>query len=356
MRKWWLLNGGSHRLYAADGGDAGGGGGGNQDGGGNGAGNGGDGAGAGGGGAGGGSGDGANGGAGDGNGNGGDGAGADGKPASGAGLMDLAGKGGEGQEGGEKGGEGKPAAAKAPANTPPQFLNQDGSLNTEALLKSHGDLRSELSRKPGRPPEKPEAFKLEVASDKLKAANITAFDEADPVLKVARNAFHKAGISNDQANIIANAIMEHAVETGEILDPTAAVQAEFSKLGTKAEAQAIVDGIAGWGEGLKTMGVLSAEELQEFKYMAGTALGAKVMLKLRELTGEQPIPRGGTIVGDSVSAEEAYQMMYKTDKDGNQLYGRDAEWTRKTDEAFVKVFGTGQAGTSPSGLGVRPMG
>jgi hypothetical protein len=338
----WRFNlwnwGSSHWLRAPDGEGAGGAAGdgtGSGDGTGNGAGDAGDGAGA-------------------GDGIGGDGAGDDGKGKLGPdgkpivrGIMDL---------GDDKGGDdkGKPPAGKAPAGTPPEFLNADGTLNGEAALKAARDLRVELSKKPGKPPEKADDYKIELTSQKLKDAGVKELDPNDPIIPFWRNVAHKYGLSQAVFNGITNDMMEQAFEDGELgVDPVEIVKKEFEKLG--ADGQAIKDTIKGWGSKLVADGVLSKEEHQEFLYMAGTAQGAQIMMKLRTLAGEAPIPRVNAGEVGGVSPQAAHAMMGEKfpaghPNAGKMKYGIDLEHTRKVDEAFAKAFpGEGQ-GTSMPGL------
>ena len=88
--------------------------------------------------------------------------------------------------------------------------------------------------------------------------------------------------------------------------------------------------------------------------MAGTALGAKVMMKLRAMTGEQAIPMNTDAAADgSISAQDAHALMGQRVAKGILLYGNDPAHTKKVDDAFIKVFGTQPAGTSAAGFGVR---
>jgi hypothetical protein len=338
MWKWWLLNGGSHRCYAIDGEGAGGGGGGDGAGGGDGGGSG-DGSGSG------------DGGGGDGGGGGGssgsDGGNNDGKPpAKPTGIFDLPGD----------DGTGKPPAGtgiKAPAGTPPEFLNSDGTLNGEAALKAARDLRVELSKKPGKPPDKADDYKIELTSQKLKDAGIKELDPNDPIIPFWRNIAHKYGLSQAVFNGITNDMMEQAFADGELgVDPVEIVKKEFEKLG--ADGPAIKEALLGWGNHLKAIGTLSDEELTEFKFMAGTALGAQIMMKLRAASGEAPIPRTNNAEIGGVSEDAAHRMMGETFTDGPHKgkikYGVDAEHTRKVDEAFENVYPGQGSGTSAPGL------
>lgn len=340
----WRFNlwnwGHPHWLRAADGEGAGGGGGGAGDGGGsgNGGGAGAEGAGA--------------GGAGDG---GGGGAAGDGEPARGPSILDGA---GEQKPAGEAGaaGEQKPPAAptKAPDWVPANLRNPDGSINAEAAAKVATDLRKKLGARAGEVPEKAEAYKADLTSQVLKDAGFTELSKDDPVLPVFQASAHRHGLTQEQFVGIANDIMEFAHTSGELeggIDPVAIIKAETAKLGEHGPK--IIQTLNTWGETLKAQGVLSDAEFQEYRFMAGTALGARVMTKLREMTGEQPIPMDGNSPDGTMTAQEAHELMGKRDAKGMLLYGSDAAHTKLVDEAFAKVFGTQPAGTSAAGFGVR---
>lgn len=230
-----------------------------------------------------------------------------------------------------------------------KFINADGTLNVSNVLKAQQALESKLPKAATfMPPEKPEGYKL-VVSDKLKAANIEGFDFNDPMTKTLTAIAHKHGIPNEAMSELANVVFEAGLEAnGGTLDPKAVMQAEFAKLGPNA--QAIVDGLIGWGTHLKTHGSLSDTEFEEFKIMAGTAEGAKVMAKLREMAGEQPLDLRGTVVDGDPSQEEFYAMHRERIDPNNPnsplKYGNDPVFTKKLDDIGARIFGNAPAGTS----------
>lgn len=231
-----------------------------------------------------------------------------------------------------------------PDHIPEKFWDAEkGEVRAEALAKSY----TELERKQGqgnKAPAKVEDYKLE-PSEGLKKLGVTGYDANDPVIPVFLKAAHEAGLSNEQANKLAGAVMEFAAGQDIGVDPAVIVDREFKKLGENA--QNIIDGVDGWLHGLKSNGILSPEELGEARFMAGTAMGARVMVKLMEMTGEAPIPIKNAPVDGVPSAEEVYKMA------ADPKYGSDATFTKKVDSYFEAIFGTQPAGSSPAGLGVR---
>ena len=278
----------------------------------------------------------------------------DGEAARGPSILDQGGTGETGSTGST--GEQKPPAApaKAPDWVPANLRNADGSINAEAAAKVATDLRKKLGARAGEVPEKAEAYKADLTSQVLKDAGFTELSKDDPVLPVFQASAHRHGLTQEQFVGIANDIMEFAHTSGDLeggIDAAAIVKAETAKLGEHGPK--IIQTLNTWGETLKVQGVLSETELQEYRFMAGTALGAKVMMKLRELSGEQAIPMDGAAADGSMTAQEAHDLMGKRDAKGMLLYGNDAAHTKLVDDAFAKVFGTQPAGTSAAGFGVR---
>lgn len=230
-----------------------------------------------------------------------------------------------------------------------KFINADGTLNVPNVLKAQQALESKLPKAATfMPPEKPEGYKL-VVSDKLKAANIEGFDFNDPMTKTLTAIAHKHGIPNEAMSELANVVFEAGLEAnGGTLDPKAVMQAEFAKLGPNA--QAIVDGLKGWIDHLKVSGSISEAEAEEAKIMGGTAEGARLMAKFREMSGEQPLDLRGTVVDGDPSQAEFYEM-HRMGMDGKLdsqplKYGNDAVYTKKLDDIGARIFGNAPAGTS----------
>lgn len=110
----------------------------------------------------------------------------------------------------------EPPEPGAPIEIPDKFKNEDGTLNTQGVLKSYGELEKKLGAH-GTPPEKPEDYKIE---DK--------FPEGLEVNAEGRTAFlakcHERGMTNEQVQFIMD-------EYAEIVT-VAAVEATNTREGT----------------------------------------------------------------------------------------------------------------------------
>lgn len=236
---------------------------------------------------------------------------------------------------------------------PQKFINADGTLNVANVLKSQASLETKLPKAAlFTPPATAADYKF--TPSEANKGKIDTIDPAEPVTKRFLEIMHKHGIPQDAFNELANATYEMAAaENGGSLDPKAIADAEFAKLGPNG--QGIVDGLVGWLGALKGQGVLSDSELDEAKIMSGTAEGARVMLKLRELTGEQAIDLRGTVIAGTPSESEWRQWMgERVDPNNPQSltkYETDENWRKKCDAAAEQIFGNQPAGTSKTGLG-----
>jgi hypothetical protein len=83
---------------------------------------------------------------------------------------------------------------------------------------------------------------------------------------------------------------------------------------------------------LRARGVLSDEEVKEFDEMAGTALGVKVIEKIRSYYGEQPIPTTEPTEDLGISQDEIKGMV------ADKRYGKDPAFTAKVEKLFERAF------------------
>lgn len=220
----------------------------------------------------------------------------------GADLFDLA-----GEEPEAKAEDGKPAR---PDWLPEQFWNAEkGEMRTDALAKSWRDLRGKVSQGVERPPEKPDAYvppKVEGLPEGMIGG------EGDTLWPSIQQAAHKAGISQKQLDALAapflGAVAQQLQEQGKAADPeaqAAAAEAEFDKLGPNGRA--LVRDVGGWMKGLQSQGMFTDEEVKALRGVS-TAAGIRALAKLRELTGEKPIPTDA-MQPDAMSLADAQRMM-----------------------------------------------
>jgi|GEM_PF-3136029 len=266
------------------------------------------------------------------------------EPAGGAGILDRATGAKAADDGAADDAAPEPGTTARPENVPEKFWDaKTGAIRSDALLKSYLDAEKKLGSGAGKAPAKPEDYRLE-PSDALKEKGVVGYDMKDPALSAALAAAAANGVTNQQMNAIAAAVMGVAADQDIGVDPAKVVEREFKKLGPNA--QSIVDGVDGWLHGMAQSGVLSDTELSEARFMAGTALGTRVMVKLMEASGEAPIPLRGGHVDGLPSKEELYAMV------ADPKYYTDTTFRKKVDGMMERAFGTQEAGSSQAGLGV----
>lgn len=209
--------------------------------------------------------------------------------------------------------DGKP---QRPEGLPENFWDPDkGAIRADQLVKSWRDLRGMVSRGEHKAPEKPEAYQLP-AVEGLPEGFIGG--EGDTLWPTLRTAAHQAGVTQKQLEALATPFLQ-AVAAAQKDGPSpdakadpeaykAAYAAEMAKLGPNGEA--LTRDVGGWMKGLASRGVLSGPELAALRGIT-TAEGVRALAKLREMTGEKPMPVDA-IGGDIISQADAERMMQES--------------------------------------------
>lgn len=267
-------------------------------------------------------------GAGNGGSDGGDGSGGDGaKPASGragrlGGLFSQRSQGGgdSGDSEGGTDGDGDAGGTEAdgrPKGLDAKFWDPDKkAVRFDALIKAQrdaekalGELKRQKGPGGGEIPETPEGYFAEgvqVPDDADRFAGLTA---DDPGVKAWADVCKKRGIGKDLArDLMADMLVTMNEHAPVPVDP---VQ-ELKSLGKGGAA--MVDGLFTWVDGMERAGDLSSDDIDVVEQIMQTAKGARFLAKMRNLTGEEPIPvnPGGTVRGMSYDQlEEAYKAAVK---------------------------------------------
>jgi len=217
--------------------------------------------------------------------------------------------------------DGKP---QRPEAVPEQFWDPDkGEIRADSLLKSWRDLRAKVSqRNTGEaPPEKPDAY-APPKVEGLPAGFIGG--DSDTLWPTIQQAAHKAGISQKQLDALAGPFLASVAEQLKAQAPPDAEaqlqaeyeagQAELQKLGPNARAY--VADIGGWLKGMVARGMFTAEETAALRQVS-TAAGMRALGKLRELTGEQPIPTDA-IQADTATLDDLKRQLTAAYAKGDQ--------------------------------------
>ena len=216
------------------------------------------------------------------------------------------------------------APANRPAWLPEQFWDAKANRpQFEALAKSWMDLRTKIARGEGVIPEKPEDYKLPLPEGA--PADLVPAD--DPVWTAVRRAAHQAGVTQAQLEALAKPYLEAVLKAREQQGvPTnaeaerALYEAELARLGPNAPA--VVREVKGWLAGLVSRGILTEAERDALK-LVSTADGVRALLKLRQISGDRPIPIDG-INEAAPSRSDALRMMEEAIRKRDQALGERA--------------------------------
>lgn len=230
-----------------------------------------------------------------------------------------------------------------PGGLPDGMLGKTDRETVDNLLKAYKNARKAIGdAKPKGVPKDAEEYAIEADGDEDVIAEALNAEGNKEIMAGVRAAALKHGLSKAQFAGFVRDVMVSAKEmaidgAGEEFN----LEAEVEELGGRQKAGALINGISGWLTGLHSQGVLSEADLEEAKIMAGTAKGLRVMSKLRDLSGEKPIPLHAA-AGAVKSKDELNAMLADPRYMGD---GPEAEKYRaEVDAEFQKFYGTSSAG------------
>lgn len=205
------------------------------------------------------------------------------------------------------------AAAKAeadkkpgerPENIPEKFWDaKTGTPRVDAMAKSYAELESKFRAGKHKAPEKYDLKPLEKAGIQID----------DELLSEYQTWAKNSGISQDAFEQLSFKVAELVGAKQQKLSVD--IAAEKAKLGPKADE--LLQSNWTWAQSMVRKGVWSGEHLEEFKIMAGTALGLDAIMRLRNYFGDQPIPTGVVAQEGAETHDDLMALIakpeYKTD-------------------------------------------
>lgn len=202
---------------------------------------------------------------------------------------------------------------------PEKFWKKDSNEpDLEGLSKSYSELEKQFRAGKHKPP----------ADGKYSTEALKGIPEDDPVAQAYVGWASKYGISQQAFDELAAQVVQMG---GDLQQETEmSIKREREALGPNADA--IIKNTATWARGLVQKGVLSSEDMEEFKIMAGTARGIRVINKLRE-TFEGRVPVQMSPVEDAPSKEELDSMV------ADPRYKTDPGYRAKVEKMFEKMYG-----------------
>ncbi|WP_206934141.1 capsid assembly protein [Roseococcus thiosulfatophilus] len=208
--------------------------------------------------------------------------------------------------------DGKPGR---PDYIPENFWDAEkGEPRIEQMARTVAELRLKISRGAQNVPKAADDYKLPA----IEGLPAEAVKPDDPLWSDVRKAAHENGLSQAQLEALAKPYLARLAEAMQQQQATASPEViqqryaeEIKRLGP--EGPAVLRDVKSWMGGLEQRGILSREEAQAL-YGVTNADGVRALAKLRQLTGEKPIPVTALEDGKG-SLEDAKRMMtegYKT--------------------------------------------
>jgi len=199
------------------------------------------------------------------------------------------------------------------------WKKDDAEPDLEAIAKSWGDLRKQISQGKHKPP----------ADGKYDTSAFGSIPEDDPVRNTVMGWAQEFGISQ----LALDRLVGQVVEMGGAQQQQVEFNrdAELKALGPNANA--MIKSMTDWGRGLVNKGIWGADDFEEFKIMAGTAQGIKSLAKLRETYEGTKIPTNSVPIDGAPSKDELYQMV------NDPKYKTDVAYRQKVEKMFAQTFG-----------------
>lgn len=228
------------------------------------------------------------------------------------GQRGQAGAGGSAEESGSdaQGSDAQPGADGRPAGLAEKFWDAEKkAIRIDALTASykeleraHGELKRQKGQVGGEVPEDASGYFSEGITVPETADRFSGLSADDPGVKAFADVCKARGIGKDLA---AGIMSDMLVAMNQHQPAPIDMDQEMKSLGNGGPA--LVDGLFVWAEGLEAAGQLSGADIDVIERIGQTADGIRFLAKLRNMTGEQPIPvdPGGGVQGMSLDQLDA---------------------------------------------------
>jgi len=203
---------------------------------------------------------------------------------------------------------------------PEKFWAKDGP-DLEKMANSYTGLEKKLSQNT----KAPETYELGVLTE-------AGLDTSDPIVDYYQGWAKENGVSQDAFNDLASKFIDGQVLSTQ--ETQQSIEAEKKILG--ANADEIIKSNLVWADSLLDKGSISKEEHEEIDVWGGTAAGARLLQKVRAMTGENVSIPLVTEHQNTVSEDEFREDVQKLMSDPR--YGVDAAYTRGVENKFKERF------------------
>lgn len=206
---------------------------------------------------------------------------------------------------------------------PEKFWDEKEGPDLEKIVKSYDELQKQFSQGKHKAPDEYDTSVMTEAG----------YDMEDPVVSTYLDWAQKYGINQAAFDELAGAITQMSIENGAQMQ--ANYEQERKALGSNADE--IIKSNINWADGLERKGIISAEEREELNVWGGTAMGQRLMQKVRSMTGDMSqIPIAD--VAEAGMSEDDFKASIQA-KMADPRYGSDMNYTRQVEAEFQKRYG-----------------
>tara|TARA_R100001443_G_scaffold48688_1_gene61102 strand:- start:3332 stop:4153 length:822 start_codon:yes stop_codon:yes gene_type:complete len=208
---------------------------------------------------------------------------------------------------------------------PEKHWDEKEGPDLEGMVKSQKELEQKFHHGDHKPP-KDGNYDLAVLSE-------AGVEMDDPVATSYLEWAQKYNINQAAFSELAETITSLAVDNGAAIQ--ADIETERKALG--ANADAIIKSNIDWADGLERKGVISEQERAEINMWGGTAIGQRLMQKVRNMTGDMSQIPIADVAEAGVSEDDFRAAMQS--KMADPRYGSDMNYTRQVEAEFQKRYG-----------------
>ena len=210
-------------------------------------------------------------------------------------------------------------------NVPKALRGKDAQETIDKLSKAYKGQRNK-----GTAPENVDDYTLDLP-EVVASAMASDDPENKQVFDILKTLAKDNGLSTEQYSNVIGGLLGQLQEANFIETPIDPKE-HFALLGGEVEGRKIAQVVKNWGEGMLRKEILTAEEHEEFKIMAGTAYGVRIMSKMREMTGKQTIPVNfGDVDGKVTKAELQARV-------ADERYKTDPAFQQETDRMYAEKY------------------
>ena len=190
-------------------------------------------------------------------------------------------------------------------------------------MKSYDELQKQFSQGKHKAPKE---YNTEVLTE-------AGYEASDPLVSTYLDWAQKYGVNQAAFDELASSI------TGMAGEDMAAVELDLQRereaLGPNADE--ILKSNINWADGLQRKGIISEAERAELNIWGGSAVGQRLMQKVRSMTGDMskiPIAE----VADAGISEDDFKRSIQS-KMADPRYGNDPAFTRAVEKEFEQRYG-----------------